>query len=376
MATKTSAAVRVRVQLFLVSPSLPTPNSAAELFEEAFRGKRHFVKARVDEQGCISDLRSLVQASCSKFKVRKKKDWCVASLESGVLARGSPLSEMQKLVLIHRGPHENAVNAARSLAATARTGKLLGDFSSLQSRTIDIFKATGRWPLSDAIPRVAAGDIEAAREALSIFGFCVFQNVASEAELCHLEGKFWQHIDSTGLGIERTKPETMCNKRWQNLGFLASGVLTNYHVGQSEFLWGCRRLSGVRKVWETVWAAAEGPTAKCAKAASANKTQRAISLSTSFDGCGAVRNPWLLESTKATEEWLTKGASSEGQPSHWLHVDQNANKHGAHLSTFQGLLNFYAVEEGGSSTVLVSHSVCMCVCVTGPNLSSGTPNCG
>eukprot|EP00735_Rhodelphis_limneticus_P008157 TRINITY_DN2096_c0_g1::TRINITY_DN2096_c0_g1_i1::g.21763::m.21763 TRINITY_DN2096_c0_g1::TRINITY_DN2096_c0_g1_i1::g.21763 ORF type:complete len:341 (+),score=13.93,PhyH/PF05721.8/3.6e+02,PhyH/PF05721.8/0.0011,DUF1479/PF07350.7/79,DUF1479/PF07350.7/0.23 TRINITY_DN2096_c0_g1_i1:83-1105(+) len=174
------------------------------------------------------------------------------------------------------------------------------------------------------LPRIRVGDIEGARKALNEYGACIFENVATKEQLDTAEQLFWKWMKATELGFDPTQPNTFDSESWKDLGFMHHGVIANYGIGQSEFLWYCRLLEGVKNVFATVW------------------DVNASDLLTSFDGCGVARNPW-----KGASDWLIQG--------NWFHVDQNYHAN-AGLITYQGFLNFYPTSKGSGGNVLVPGS--------------------
>jgi hypothetical protein len=176
-----------------------------------------------------------------------------------------------------------------------------------------------RAPVGESIARVPFGEWGAAKAALETEGYCVIEGVASEAEVSHARELFWRWMESLPHGISRADPSTLRNEAWKQLGY-ATGVLTKYSIGQSDYLWYCRTLPGVQELFKGVWDTDE--------------------LITSFDGTGATRNPWLAP---ATEEWPARQG--------WYHVDQNFYTHPKFI-LWQGLLNLMDTSAGTGSTVV------------------------
>eukprot|EP00054_Salpingoeca_dolichothecata_P037859 m.12085 g.12085 ORF g.12085 m.12085 type:complete len:326 (+) comp7955_c0_seq1:135-1112(+) len=181
-----------------------------------------------------------------------------------------------------------------------------------------------RAPLKE-LPSVVPGEYDKARGLLAKHGVCVFKDVANQEELAKAEGLFWDFIKSTGLGINKNDPKTLSNEHWDPLGFIKTGVVANYSIGQSDFMWYCRMLPGVHKVFAAIWEDED--------------------LVTSFDGCGAARNPFLAENP---QDYATKGG--------WLHVDQNGTQLKG-LNSYQGLLNFFPSNSLTGGNVVVPDSV-------------------
>uniref|UniRef100_A0A7S1CK18 Uncharacterized protein n=1 Tax=Bicosoecida sp. CB-2014 TaxID=1486930 RepID=A0A7S1CK18_9STRA len=143
-------------------------------------------------------------------------------------------------------------------------------------------EAEGRAPPDGgSIPRV---DIhrpdfaEALKAAVDEFGVAVVKGAATAAELAAGEELAWRFMerDAAPTGIKRDVPGTHTDKAFHSLGFARSGVVTEFSVGQSDFLWFSRTLPGVRKIFRSLWG-----------------VERDCDLVTSFDGCGIARNPFV-----------------------------------------------------------------------------------
>ena len=129
---------------------------------------------------------------------------------------------------------------------------------------------------------------------------CDVTNLCLPASTC--EGLFWDWLESSPAGqkagLKRSRPSTHTNAVWKGLGFANTGVMTGASVGQSDFMWHCRKLPGVRRAYESVWGlehsdgraddACEGKPID-----QAERRRRRRQLVTSFDGCGVWRNWWL-----------------------------------------------------------------------------------
>mmetsp|Transcript_12726 Transcript_12726/g.20373 ORF Transcript_12726/g.20373 Transcript_12726/m.20373 type:complete len:430 (-) Transcript_12726:314-1603(-) len=186
-------------------------------------------------------------------------------------------------------------------------------------------------PISEELLEAISCDIENVEQAPKIvkeFGVCVIKNVADKSEVAEAVSLFWKWIRSTGLPINKDDAGTMANSHWKKLGFARTGVMTRYHVGQSDFLWYCRQLPGVQKLFSELWGTDE--------------------LITSFDGCGAMRNPFFqTPSGKGREDWCTSGG--------WYHLDQNGLADPG-FELWQGLLNLFPATPLTGSTVVVPQS--------------------
>jgi hypothetical protein len=170
-----------------------------------------------------------------------------------------------------------------------------------------------------------------ARALLARDGVVVFKSVASSDDLQLAESKFWDWLERTdagrAAGLRRAAPQTHQSKVWKALGYSNTGVMVGESIGQSEFMWHCRRIPGVAKAFAAIFDVA--PT----------------DLVTSFDGAGSWRNYWLHGGKGS-------GTITDGN---WFHLDQAFfEKPG--FDTVQGLLNFYPTNEASGSTVMVPGS--------------------
>lgn len=151
-------------------------------------------------------------------------------------------------------------------------------------------------------------------------GYVVIANAANEAEIQRAKDLFWEFVDRSGRGAQRSRPETWDAYRW--IGSSDTGIIHSYGIGQSQFMWLLRSLKPVVKAFRTIWSIDD--------------------VITSFDGAGVFR-PWQYDSS-----WLTLGG--------WYHTDQNALAFSG-LQTIQGLLTLYDVDEmtGGFVVIPDSH---------------------
>ena len=174
-----------------------------------------------------------------------------------------------------------------------------------------------------SVPRVSARDRESIQQALQKSGCCICEAAASPTELREGVRLFWAWAEAQDLGIKRGQSSTLCNENWNRMCFPKNGVISGRGIGQSDFQWHCRLLPNVKKAFEYAWGDDD--------------------LITSFDGCGAYRDPWL---SPGHETWLTTGG--------WFHLDQGPEDPG--LTSYQGLLNFFPATASTGSTVLVPGS--------------------
>lgn len=239
------------------------------------------------------------------------------------------------------------------VAAAANTGATANAFTVLL-RQPAVPSSPSRAPPDDGlIPRCEVGQVALVRKALQEVGAVILRHVAGPSEITHAESLFFKWLEALPLGIRRGEPRTLGNSAWHKLGWRNTGVITNYSVGQSEFMWYLRLLPRVRQAFGTVWGLVpDHGNPGGSEAASTNLP----SLITSFDGCGAHRNVFL---PAAERNWCTAGG--------WFHVDQNHRiKPGLH--SYQGVLNLYPADGLSGSTVLVpgSHRRFAEVCAAHP----------
>lgn len=185
-------------------------------------------------------------------------------------------------------------------------------------------------PRAAELPCCSPGDHKRASELLATLGVVVFREAASVEELGCGESLFWEWLEATSAGrrvrLQRGRPETHRTQVWRELGYSNTGVMFKAAIGQSAFMWHCRKLLGVLQAWATVWGVPPGE------------------LVTSFDGCGSWRNCWL---PCADRTYLTQG--------NWYHLDQNWHER-PHFDTLQGLLNFFPANAACGSTVVLPGS--------------------
>lgn len=161
-----------------------------------------------------------------------------------------------------------------------------------------------------------------ARLFLQEQGYVVFSAVANNQEIDYAKTLLWRFLEGLGTGIDQNNNQTWDNDRWP--GSFSDGIISQYGIGQSSFLWHCRSLPRVKQAFATIWETDD--------------------LIVSFDGCGVFRplspSPKLLK-------WKSKGG--------WYHVDQNA-KVKPNFECAQGLLNLISSGETDGGLVLVPKS--------------------
>lgn len=165
-----------------------------------------------------------------------------------------------------------------------------------------------------------AFDDTRAYDHLAERGYVVIGGVASADETAHALALLWSHLESLGTGIDRRDPETWDDNRW--VGDPTTGILPDYGVPQSAFLWYCRALPKVVSTFARIWGTPD--------------------LLVSFDGAGAFRP------TAVKARWKTRAS--------WYHTDQNGLRERG-FSCVQGLVNLAPAgpDRGGLVVVPGSH---------------------
>mmetsp|Transcript_13713 Transcript_13713/g.44721 ORF Transcript_13713/g.44721 Transcript_13713/m.44721 type:complete len:489 (-) Transcript_13713:48-1514(-) len=177
-------------------------------------------------------------------------------------------------------------------------------------------------PWGAELPVCAVGDVEGCRRLLDEHGVVVFRSVADAASVKRAEDLFWRWLE-THTSARRGDARTHLPSVFESIGYANTGVVTKFSVGQSAFLWHCRKAA--RPAWATVW----------------GTTTKDDALVSSFDGCGVWRNPYLHLDEKAK-------AYTDGN---WYHLDQNFNEDPG-FKGYQGLLHV-----GGAGTALTGSTV-------------------
>lgn len=164
-------------------------------------------------------------------------------------------------------------------------------------------------------------------------GYVVFKEVATEEEIKKGRSLAWDFLEGLKTGIKREDPKTY-DQGWPDP--FGKGIVAGDGVGQSEFLWFCRGLPKVQKIYSTIW--------------------ETDSLITSFDGFCIMR-PFEYNS-----KWKTKDGK-------WYHLDQNGWYKPDRICV-QGLLNFYeaGLEDGGLVVVPKSHTIFSSIFKSRPKL--------
>eukprot|EP00037_Helgoeca_nana_P011567 m.104069 g.104069 ORF g.104069 m.104069 type:complete len:376 (-) comp20911_c0_seq1:210-1337(-) len=194
-------------------------------------------------------------------------------------------------------------------------------------------------PAGAAIAKVASTDGPGIRAALLRDGVVVCTAAATTPEVDVAKDLFWDFLESQCVGIDRSAPDTIASAAWNQLCFPKNGTFSRAGVGQSDFMWHCRLLPGVRRCFAEAWAEGSAADRPC------------LDLVTSFDGAGAFRNPWspgrVDGSGVPDPSWVTEGG--------WFHTDQSWFDHPG-LASYQGVLNLLPATHSTGSTVLVPGS--------------------
>jgi Phytanoyl-CoA dioxygenase (PhyH) len=177
-------------------------------------------------------------------------------------------------------------------------------------------------------------DDEKALEYLNNNGYVVFGNVLNNTEIQSAIDLFWDWIESLGKGIKRNDVRTWNSTVAKNqnkpgdkgwFGYESTGIISEYHIGQSEFLWLIRSIPKVRQAFEFVWK---------------QHNKNTSNMLVSFDGCNAIRpcsvNPdWAV---RFSNEFPRQ--NGEG----WLHTDLNLLTD-PNMLCYQGFVNLLDCDE-------------------------------
>eukprot|EP00026_Physarum_polycephalum_P011280 Phypoly_transcript_11487.p1 GENE.Phypoly_transcript_11487~~Phypoly_transcript_11487.p1 ORF type:complete len:361 (+),score=62.25 Phypoly_transcript_11487:73-1155(+) len=170
-------------------------------------------------------------------------------------------------------------------------------------------------------PQKFACDDPKALEYLNEHGYVVFKDVATKEEVEELTNLFWENMSIESEGrIKREDMSTWQNYAWQ--GYVKAGIMGNYGLPHSKFMWRARALPSVHRLFQTIWENDD--------------------LLVSFDGCGTFRPP------EYEDRWKTQRG--------WFHVDQNGYvKQGK--QAVQGLLNLMPNGPDDGGLVVIPKSV-------------------
>jgi ectoine hydroxylase-related dioxygenase (phytanoyl-CoA dioxygenase family) len=169
--------------------------------------------------------------------------------------------------------------------------------------------------------RFAFEDSNAWKTYLDENGFVVIKQVADTNHIAKATDLMWQFLEALETGIDRHNPNTWINNNWP-MAF-ATGIISQHGIGQSDFMWYCRLIPGIRRIFETIWDQKE--------------------LLVSYDGAGIFRSP---------EYNKTKANGS------WYHIDQNPT-HQPGRCAIQGALNLLpsSQKDGGFLVLPGSHRI-------------------
>ncbi|CAF3400964.1 unnamed protein product [Rotaria socialis] len=172
-------------------------------------------------------------------------------------------------------------------------------------------------------PRFSVQNIEELQQGLDHLnerGYAVFSEILTNDEISNSIDLLWKHLEKlpSPYCIRRNDPETW-KEHWPGLSDI--GLLNDYGIGQSEFMWYIRGKPYVKKVFSHIWNSNE--------------------LFTSFDGAGCFRD-WHLN-----EEWKTRSG--------WYHCDQNPFRKPDRCS-IQGLVSLTDSDESTGGLVIVPGS--------------------
>lgn len=161
-------------------------------------------------------------------------------------------------------------------------------------------------------------DTDAWKAYLDENGFVVIKQVADTNHILKATSLMWNFLESLGTGIKKDDPETWKNANWPHA--LGTGIISQYGIGQSDFMWYCRLIGNVRKIFELIWNDKD--------------------LLVSFDGAGLFRS--------------SDYPINAGGP--WFHIDQNPTYQPGRCAV-QGMLNLIPSrkQDGGFMVVPGSH---------------------
>jgi hypothetical protein len=168
-------------------------------------------------------------------------------------------------------------------------------------------------------------DDKKAFDYLKEYGFVVFKNIATKEEISTATDLFWdwaERISPSGK-LTRKDPNSWGSSDWPGTSRQSRGVLYEFGIGQSAFMWFCRSIPKVKQIFELVWEGEED-------------------LTSSLDGCGVFRP------AEVNPEWVTSGG--------WFHVVQNGNNRKGKCCV-QGFLNLIrsGEDDGGFVVIPKSH---------------------
>ncbi|CAF1285120.1 unnamed protein product [Rotaria magnacalcarata] len=171
-------------------------------------------------------------------------------------------------------------------------------------------------------PRFSVQNIDELQQGIDHLnerGYAVFSEILTNDEISNSIDLLWKHLEKLPpYCIRRNDPETW-KECWPGLSDI--GLLNDYGIGQSEFMWYIRGKPYVKKVFSHIWNSNE--------------------LFTSFDGAGCFRD-WHLN-----EEWKTRSG--------WYHCDQNPFRKPDRCS-IQGLVSLTDSDESTGGLVIVPGS--------------------
>ncbi|UJR20781.1 hypothetical protein I4U23_023894 [Adineta vaga] len=172
-------------------------------------------------------------------------------------------------------------------------------------------------------PRFSVQNIEELQqgiEHLNARGYAIFSDILTTEEISNSVDLLWKHLENLPkpCDIRRANPETW-DKNWP--GITDIGLLNDYGIGQSEFMWYIRANPNVKKVFSQIWNSDE--------------------LFVSFDGVGCYRN-WFLN-----KNWKTRNG--------WYHCDQNPFRKPERCSV-QGFVALTDNDESTGGLVIVPGS--------------------
>lgn len=148
-------------------------------------------------------------------------------------------------------------------------------------------------------------------------GFVVIANVINKQQINHAFELFWKWLKNANFGWQRSDIKTWTNETFP--GYLKTGIMYKYGLGQSELQWYLRTRPSVLETFTKLW---NVPSFRY--------------LLTSFDGCGIFRSNFKTRNQ-------------------WFHVDQHFDEY-PDFNVYQSLISMIDQNETTGGTVVIPKS--------------------